>query len=98
MSIFLNQLYQTEQQVIETFRVADAYTPQSAIAPPKWPARTQRQIFNRFSKKRALVSTADGRVWLDEARFQSYMRTRSRMLAIFIVGVVLITIGAIFFT
>lgn len=98
MSIYVNRLYQVEQEVIETFRTADACTPQSAIVPPQWPTRTQRQVFKRFSNKRALVSTIDGRVWLDEPRYERYMQTRSRTLAIFVVGVVLITIGAIFFT
>ncbi|MEO6211875.1 MAG: hypothetical protein ABIQ10_17345 [Gemmatimonadaceae bacterium] len=98
MSTYVRRLYQIEHQVIETFRVADAFTPQSAIMPPQWPSHTERQIFKRFSNKRALIATTDGRVWLDEPRYERYMQTRSRTLAIFAVGVVLITIGAIFLT
>jgi hypothetical protein len=98
MSTLVAQLYQMEEQVVETFRLAGAISPQSAIAPPKWPAGAQRKIFKRFSAKRALVATADGRVWLDEQRFAGYMQSRSRMLAAYVVAVVVITIGAIFFT
>ncbi len=98
MSTYVRRLYQIEHQVIDTFRVAGALTPQSAIMPPQWPSHTERQIFKRFSNKRALIATTDGRVWLDEPRYERYMQTRSRTLAIFAVGVVLITIGAIFFT
>lgn len=98
MSTYVRRLYQIEHQVIDIFRVANAFTPQQAIVPPQWPSHTERQIFKRFSNKRALVATTDGRVWLDEPRYERYMQTRSRTLAIFAVGVVLITIGAIFFT
>lgn len=98
MSTLVAQLYQQEEQVVETFRLAGAISPQSAIVPPSWPAGMQRKIFNRFSRKRALVPTPDGRVWLDEQRFASYMRLRSRMLTTFVVAVVVITIGAIFLT
>ncbi len=98
MATYVRRLYQIEHEVIETFRAADAFTPQSAIVPPQWPSHTERQIFKRFSNKHALIATADGRVWLDEPRYERYMQTRSRTLAIFVVGVVLITIGAIFFT
>lgn len=97
MGTYTGQLVQMEQQVIETFRVANAVTPQSAIVPPEWPKRTQRQIFKRFSRKRALVATPDGRVWLDETRYFSYMKWRFRSLAIFAVAVVVIVICAIIF-
>jgi hypothetical protein len=88
-------MYELERQVAETFRVANAVTPQTAIVPPQFPRYDQRSIFKRFSKKRALVPTADGRVWLDESRFAEYMQTRARLLAGFAVAVVIITIIAI---
>lgn len=97
MGTLVGQLVQMEEQVIETFRVANAVTPQSAIVPPAWPARTQRQIFKRFSRKRALVATPDGRVWLDEARYFSYMKWRWRALAMYTVIVVVVVICAIIF-
>ncbi len=97
MGTFVGQLFRIEQQVVETFRVANAVTPQSAIAPPAWPARAQRQIFKRFSRKRALVATPDGRVWLDETRYSSYMQWRSRALTIYTVAVLVIVVCAIIF-
>jgi hypothetical protein len=96
MSI-ISQMYKTERQVIETFRVADAVSPQSAIIPPALPRYDMRAIFKRFSRKGALVVTPDGRVWLDEKRYASYMQSRSRGLAAFAVGVVVVTILAIIF-
>src|ERR1700712_6001520 len=97
MGTYVGQLVQIEQQVIETFRVANAVTPQSAIVPPAWPKRSQRQIFKRFSRKRALVATPDGRVWLDETRYFSYMKWRMRALPIFTVGGVVVVVCAIIF-
>jgi hypothetical protein len=97
MGTYVRQLYRIEEQVVETFRVANAVTPQSAITPPAWPKREQRQIFKRFSKKRALVATPDGRVWLDETRYFAYMKMRSRGLMIFVVAVLVFSICAIFF-
>ncbi|MBA2685575.1 MAG: hypothetical protein H0U66_13895 [Gemmatimonadaceae bacterium] len=97
MGTFVSQLMATERQVVETFRIANAVTPQSAIVPPAWPARTQRQIFKRFTKKRALVATPDGRIWLDETRYFDYIQWRSRGLTIFVVGVVVVTVLAIIY-
>lgn len=93
----ISQMYKVERQVVETFRVADAVTPQSAIVPPTFPRYDQRSIFKRFSRKGALVVTPDGRVWLNENRYASYMQSRSRGLALFAVGVVIVTILAIIF-
>lgn len=93
----ISQMYQLERQVIETFRVPDAVSPPSAIVPPVFPRYDQRSIFKRFTRKGALVVTPDGRVWLDENRYASYMQSRSRGLAIFAVGVVVVTILAIIF-
>ncbi len=97
MSTYVRQLLATEQQVVETFRVANAVTPQSAIVPPVWAARDQKQIFKRFTKKRALVANPDGRVWLDEMRYRHYMKWRSRGFTIFVVGVLVVTVLAIIF-
>jgi hypothetical protein len=97
MGTFVGQLVQLEEQVIETFRVADAVTPETAIVPPAWPKHAQRQIFKRFSRKRALVATPDGRVWLDETRYFAYMKWRWRALTIYTVGVVVVVICAIIF-
>ena len=93
----ISQMYQVEDRVIETFRVADAVSPQSAIVPPVFPRYDLRAIFMRFARKGALVVTPDGRVWLDENRYASYMQNRSRALAGFTVGVVVLTILAIIF-
>jgi hypothetical protein len=93
----ISQMYRLERQVIETFRVADAVSPQSAIVPPVFPRYDLRSIFKRFARKGALVVTPDGRVWLDENRYANYVQTRSRGLAMFTVGVVIVTILAIIF-
>ena len=94
----ISQMYQLERQVMETFRVANAVSPQSAIVPPVFPRYDQRSIFKRFARKGALVVTSNGRVWLNENRYASYMQARSRGLAIFTVGVVVVTILAIIFS
>ena len=93
----ISQMYGLERQVIETFRVADAVSPPTAIVPPVFPRYDLRSIFKRFVRKGALVVTPDGRVWVDEQRYANYMQTRSRGLAIFAVGVVVVTILAIIF-
>jgi hypothetical protein len=93
----ISQMYRLERQVIETFRVAGAVSPQSAIVPPVFPRYDLRSIFKRFTRKGALVVTPDGRVWLDENRYANYVQTRSRSLAMFTVGVVIVTILAIIF-
>lgn len=89
---YIHQLYSTERQVVETFRLARAVTPDSAIVPPAWSARAQRQIFARFARKRALVPTAGGRYYLDEARWAEYSTTRSRGFLIYCASVVVIVI------
>lgn len=97
MGSYVGQLIQAEQQIIETFRVANAVSPQSAIVPPTWPKRGQRQIFKRFSRKRALVATPDGRIWLDESRYFSYMKWRWRAFVTYCVFVLAVVICAIIF-
>ncbi len=89
---YVNYLYSVERQVVETFRLARAVTPDSAIVPPPWSARAQRQIFARFTRKRALVPTADGRYYLDEARWAEYSTKRSRGILIYFAAVVVVVI------
>ncbi|MDQ6831528.1 MAG: hypothetical protein M3081_21920 [Gemmatimonadota bacterium] len=88
-------LVQMEQHVIGVFRQANALTPASAIVPPAWPTGTERKMFERFVRKRALMPMGDGRYYLDEARWAEYSRSRWRGLKIYFVVLLIVVIALI---
>ncbi len=84
-----------EEQIIDFFRQGKALTAESALAPPAWRSRTERQMFARFVRKRALVATGDGRYYLDEGRWVEYSKRRWGALYIYIAVVVIVVIALI---
>ncbi len=90
---YAKQMARANREVLETFRLAQAFTPGAAIVPPAWPEYDARQIFGRLARNRVLVPTADRRYHLDEARSAEYQRRISLLVVICLVVVSVITIA-----
>lgn len=85
---YAKQMARANREVFETFRLAQAVTPDAAIVPPAWSEYDAQEIFARLARNRVFVPTADGRYYLDETRSADYQR---RMLLLVVIGIVVMS-------
>ena len=76
-----------QRRVIETFRIAGATGPETAVMLPALDSRLQRKTLERLLRVGAVHETEDGRAWLDEAVLAAYARKRRTRALVMIGGV-----------